>query len=130
MPTGLNPLTRCPTLREALEVCKDRICVNIDQGYQYYDQVLAITEELGVTDQILIKGKKMMAEVNAKMAEYEHNMMYMPIIDILYPKGAELFNQYMEAGDVPIAYEVCFAELNDVRRTAAERWWIPVPNSG
>jgi ATP-dependent exoDNAse (exonuclease V) beta subunit len=38
--------------------CKDRIVVNIDQGYEYYDLVLRITEELGVTDQILIKGKR------------------------------------------------------------------------
>ena len=118
---GVKSPYKMPTLKEALEVCKDRICVNIDQGYQYYDQVLAITEELGVTDQILIKGKKMMAEVNAKMAEYEHNMMYMPIIDILYPRGAELFNQYMEAGDVPLAYEVCFAELNDVAKNCCKK---------
>lgn len=49
---------KMPTLRQALICCKDRICVNVDQGYEYYDQVLKITEELGVTDQILIKGKK------------------------------------------------------------------------
>ena len=44
-----RPGIKMPTLREALEVCKDRILVNVDQGYDYYDQVLAITEELGVT---------------------------------------------------------------------------------
>lgn len=118
---GVKSPHKMPTLREALEVCKDRIVVNIDQGYQYYDQVIAITEELGVTDQILIKGKRMLADVNAKMAEYEHNMMYMPIIDILYPKGADLFNQYMEAGEVPLAYEVCFAELNDTARDCCKK---------
>ena len=118
---GVKSPHKMPTLKEALEVCKDRIVVNIDQGYQYYDQVIAITEELGVTDQILIKGKRMLADVNAKMAEYEHNMMYMPIIDILYPKGADLFNQYMEAGEVPLAYEVCFAELNDTVRDCCKK---------
>lgn len=30
--------------------------MNIDQGYEYYDLALAITEELGVTDHVLIKG--------------------------------------------------------------------------
>lgn len=57
--TGHNCPTKykMPTLKEALAVCKDRIVVNIDQGYQYYDLVMAITEELGVTEQILIKGK-------------------------------------------------------------------------
>lgn len=99
------------TLREALECCKDRICVNVDQGYEYYDMVLDITEELGVTDQILIKGKKPLEEVNAKMAEHEHNMMYMPIIDIQKESGKKLFAQYMETGTVPIAYEVCWNKL-------------------
>ncbi len=99
---------RMPTLREALECCKDRICVNVDQGYEYYDMVLAITEELGVTDQILIKGHKPVAEVAAKMAEHEHNMMYMPIIDIQKEYGQAIFNEYMETGTVPLAYEVCW----------------------
>ena len=82
---------RMPTLREALEVCKDRIVVNVDQGYEYYDLVLAVTEELGVTDQILIKGKRSTDAVAAKFAEHPRNMMYMPIIDILKPQGRALF---------------------------------------
>ena len=99
------------TLREALECCRDRICVNVDQGYEYYDQVLAVTEELGVTDQILIKGKKPVAAVAEKMASHAHNMMYMPIIDIQKEQGRQLFNEYMETGTVPLAYEVCWKKL-------------------
>lgn len=99
------------TLREALECCKDRICVNVDQGYEYYDLVLALTEELGVTDQILIKGKKPVAEVAGKMAAHERNMMYMPIIDIQKEAGKKLFNEYMETGTVPLAYEVCWRKM-------------------
>lgn len=99
------------TLREALECCKDRICVNVDQGYEYYDMVLAITEELGVTDQILIKGKHSVASVAEKMATHEHNMMYMPIIDIQKEQGQKLFQEYMDTKTVPLAYEVCWKKL-------------------
>jgi len=99
------------TLREALECCKDRICVNVDQGYEYYDMVLAITEELGVTDQILIKGKHSVASVAEKMAAHEHNMMYMPIIDIQKEQGQKLFQEYMGTKTVPLAYEVCWKKL-------------------
>ncbi len=99
------------TLREALECCKDRICVNVDQGYEYYDMVLAITEELGVTDQILIKGKHSVASVAEKMAAHEHNMMYMPIIDIQKEQGQKLFQEYMHTKTVPLAYEVCWKKL-------------------
>ena len=99
------------TLREALECCKERICVNVDQGYEYYDMVLAITEELGVTDQILIKGKHSVASVAEKMAAHEHNMMYMPIIDIQKEQGQKLFQEYMDTKTVPLAYEVCWKKL-------------------
>ena len=79
---GVATSHRMPTLREALELCKDRIVVNIDKGDQYYDLVQRLSEELGVTGQLLIKGKSPVADVAAKFSRYEHNMMYMPIIDI------------------------------------------------
>ena len=99
---------KMPTLREALEVCKDRIVVNIDQGFQYYDLVMQITEELGVTDQMLIKGKKAMSYVDSIMNAFPEKMMYMPIIDINKEQGQKLFAQYIESGTVPLAYEVCW----------------------
>ena len=102
-----------PTLEQALRCCKDRICVHVDQGYEYYDQVLEISERLGVTDQILIKGKKAIDVVAAHEARYEHNMMYMPIVDIQKPKGKALFDSYIERGVVPLAYEVCWQSNDD-----------------
>lgn len=105
---GVKTTHRMPTLREALEVCKDRIVVNVDQGYEYYDLVLGVTEELGVTEQILIKGKRSTDAVAAKFAEHSRNMMYMPIIDILKPQGRALFAEYQEKGIAPLAYEVCW----------------------
>ncbi len=107
---GVKTTHRMPTLREALEACKDRIVVNVDHGYEFYDLVLALTEELGVTEQILIKGKRTADVVEAKFAEHPHNMMYMPIIDILKPEGAELFARYIAGGTAPLAYEVCWGE--------------------
>ena len=107
---GVATSHRMPTLREALELCKDRIVVNIDKGYQYYDLVQVLSEELGVTGQLLIKGKSPVADVAAKFARYEHNMMYMPIIDILKPKGQALFAEYLGTNTVPLAYEVCWSE--------------------
>lgn len=104
---------RMPTLMEALQCTKDRICVNIDKGYDYYDAVLAITEELGVTDQVLIKGSKPIEVIAAHEASYAHNMMYMPVIDIQKKKGKALFDSYLEQGVVPLAYEVCWQDNSD-----------------
>jgi glycerophosphoryl diester phosphodiesterase len=112
---------KMPTLRQALLCCKDRICVNVDQGYEYYDQVLAITEELGVTDQILIKGKKPIEVVAAHEAKYARNMMYMPIVDIQKPSGIKLLNSYLEQGVVPLAYEVCWQSNDGTFEVACEK---------
>jgi len=116
------PGLKIPTLRQALEVCKDKITVNVDQGYEYYDQVLEIAEELGVTDQLLIKGGHLWPEVQQKLAEHEHNLMYMPVVTL---DGSEwshkLFESYITSEEPQMAYELCFNELNDEARETVNR---------
>lgn len=97
-----------PTLREALAVCKDRIVVNVDQGYEYYDLVLAVAEELGVTGQVLIKGSRSVADVAAVQAAHPRNMMYMPILSMQKPRGRVLWEEYRREGAVPLAFELCW----------------------
>ena len=109
------PGTRITTFQEALEMCKDRIVINVDQGFKYYDLVVKLTDSLDMTDQVLIKGKKAREVVASEMEG--SRMMYMPIIDIQKPKGKELFGQYedwyAQTGEKPLAYEVCFSSLDE-----------------
>ena len=105
---------KVPTLREALEVCKDRITVNIDKGYDYYPMVLALTEELGVTHQVLIKGNKSLADIEAKMAENENNLLYMPIVTPANAGSAKIFEEYIAADKPQLAYEVCWNEMTPI----------------
>lgn len=112
---------RVPTLREALACCRDRIVVNVDQGYEYYDEVLAIAEELDMADQVLIKGKKNRAEVEEKLASRSQALMYMPIIDIQKPAGQALYDAYRTYGEAPLAYELCWQKPSEeVERCARE----------
>ena len=104
---------KMPTLREALLCCKDRICVNIDKGFDYYDQIMEISEELGVTGQILIKSNKSIEKVAEIESSHSNRMMYMPIVDIQREKGKKLFDSYIETSTVPMAYEVCWSSYSD-----------------
>ena len=115
------PGLKVPTLRQALEVCKDRITVNVDQGYEYYDEVLAIAEELGVTNQILIKGGYPWPDVAKKRQEHEHNLMYMPVVGNVQDGESAQFKSYLEAEIPQMAYELCFNDLNDHVRMAARK---------
>jgi len=114
-----KPGVKMPTLRQALELCRNRIVVNVDQGYDYYDQVLAITEELGMTDQVLIKSGKPRAEVEAKLAQYPRNMMYMPVVSVSDQSDMTLFNGYADAPQPPLAFELCFGKLDQKVHTIA-----------
>lgn len=121
---------RMPTLREALICCKDRILVNVDHAYPYYKEIVELTEELGVTGQVLMKGKSSIDKVNEDMSKHKNNLLYMPIIDINKPKGQALFAEYMERGVVPMAYEVCWKKpgeeidecVKKIRESGAKLW--------
>ena len=82
--------------------------VNIDKGYDYYDLVLALTEEMGVTDQILIKGGKPLADIKEKLSKYENNMMYMPIVSPQNAKSRDMLSEYLADDEPQLAYEVCW----------------------
>jgi glycerophosphoryl diester phosphodiesterase len=100
---------RIATLEEALLLCKDRILVNLDHAWGYYDEAIAIAEKVGCVDQILMKGSSPKEEAEATLASHENNFMYMPIINIQRESGKKLFNAYKEAGlGSQIAYEVCW----------------------
>ena len=99
---------RIPTLREALLVCKDRILVNVDHAYPYYKEIVELTEELGMTGQVLMKGKSSIEKVNEEMSKHENNLLYMPIIDVNNDSGKKLFAEYVDKGVVPMAFEVCW----------------------
>ena len=99
---------KVPTLREALLCCKDRILVNVDHAYPYYEQIVKLTEELGVAGQVLMKSKSSIDKVNEDTQKYGSRMLYMPVVDVNKPKGKKLFAEYLEKGVVPMAFELCW----------------------
>ena len=105
------PKYHMPTLAEALDLCRDRVMINIDKGYDYYDQILPMLAERNMIDQVIIKDKKSAAAVAKRFAKYDRNMIYMPIINYFssrWDKHSALFDGYL-AGDIrPIGYEICW----------------------
>ena len=99
---------KVPTLREALLCCKDRILVNVDHAYPYYEQIVKLTEELGIAGQVLMKSKSSIDKVNEDTQKYGSRMLYMPVVDVNKPKGKKLFTEYLEKGVVPMAFELCW----------------------
>ena len=100
-----------PTLAEALDLCKDRVLINIDKGYNYYDQILEMLLERDMVEQVVIKGSKKPATVAKQFAKHKSNMLYMPIINYTskkWEKHAPLFDAYLSSDIPTIAYEICW----------------------
>ncbi len=110
---GHNAVTRykMPTLAEALDVCKDRVLINLDKGIAYYDQVMTMLVERNMADQVIIKSGKAAAEMKEFFSKHKQNMLYMPIINYTakhWEKHEALFDDYLST-DLPfIAFEMCW----------------------
>ena len=100
-----------PTLAQALDLCRDRVLINIDKGINYYDQILQLLKERNMVEQVVIKSSKKPTNVAKHFAKSNQNMLYMPIINYRaknWEKHGPLFESYL-ASDVPtIAYEICW----------------------
>ena len=108
--SGNGIKTRQPisTLKEVLNVCKDRILVNIDKGGTYIKEIMPIIKECGMEKQVIIKGYY---PVEIVKKEYGSNdsILYMPIVN-LWDKEAVATIQTFIKDFTPIAYELCFKD--------------------
>ena len=67
-------------MEEALTVCKGRILVNVDHGWNYFDQVMEVAKKVGCVDQIIFKsGGTRQATAEAMQQCKDAGIFYMPI---------------------------------------------------
>lgn len=105
------PKYKMPTLAEMLDLCRDRVMINIDKGYDYYDQILEMLVERNMVEQVIIKSSKHPTTIAARFGLHTRNMLHMPIINYTakrWERHEPLFEAYLAADiDVP-AYEICW----------------------
>ncbi len=110
---GHNAVTRykMPTLAEALDLCKDRVLINLDKAVNYYDQIMDMLVKRKMADQVIMKSSKSPAAMKDFFSHHKQNMLYMPVINYnakSWGKHELLFNDYLST-DLPfIAYEMCW----------------------
>lgn len=92
---------RMPTLKEALQRCAGRALVQIDHGWDLYDEVLRDAREVGLEDLVIMKGRTFVDRPELK---------YAPQLSVPSEQAETLFGQYRAAGIVPPCYEFVFPE--------------------
>lgn len=98
---------KIPTLREAMLLAKGKILVNIDKGYDYFDDVYSILEETGTLDQCIIKDGKSYEEVKAEKSVALEKMTFMPVVKLTKGQPKEKIEGYNRHFK-PILYELTF----------------------
>lgn len=98
-----------PTFEEVMQLCKGKIMVNVDKGYDYFNEAYAILEKSGTTRQCIMKASLPYERVKAGHGDILQKMIFMPVV-VLDKEGAEdIIDGYM-AHMKPMAYELVFSK--------------------
>lgn len=125
---GIKTRQPIPTLKEALNVCKGRILVNIDKGGTYIKEIMPIIQECGMEKQVIIKVYYPVEKVKKEYGSNE-SMLYMPIVN-LWDKEAVATIQTFIKNFTPIAYELCFKDdanpnlkiIDEIAKSGSRVW--------
>jgi glycerophosphoryl diester phosphodiesterase len=99
-----------PTLEEVLNLCKGKILINIDKGYDYFQQVYELMEKTGTTHQVIIKSGNSLEKVKQENGAVLDKVIYMPIV-VLNAKNAEKnIDDFITVH--PVAIECCISKYN------------------
>jgi glycerophosphoryl diester phosphodiesterase len=110
---GANHTThhKIPTLEEALYLSKNKILLNLDKCYNYFDVIYPIIKKTNTTKQILMKGKASLEKVKKDFGNYLGDISFMPIINLDKEDAFEKVNTYLNDINPPLAIEFVFSDL-------------------
>lgn len=104
-----------PTLEEVLNLCKGKILINIDKGYDFFKEVYELTERTGTTGQVVIKSSYPLSKVRQENGDVLDKVIYMPIIQLDNPDAERILDEYLTIS--PVAIECCFENyISNVQR--------------
>ena len=96
-----------PTLEEALLAAKDRVLINLDKAFGYFDEVMEIAERTGTVEQIIIKSSREVHQVLNVLGPYRDRVIFMPIVNLNQTWSIAKVEAFVQQLD-PKIYELTF----------------------
>ena len=117
-----------PTLEEVLNLCKGKVLINIDKGYDYFQQMYSLLAKTGTLDQVVIKGGHSYDKVKEQNGKVLNEVIYMPIVNLNNKNAEELLDGWLAAK--PVAIECCIGKydaeverlLNNKKKRDSKIW--------
>ena len=107
---GVPTSQRVPTLEEAMLAVKGKVWVNVDKGYEYFDDVLKVLERTGTTKQVIIKASVPYEQIVKEHPDVLNKLIFMPIINCDAPNALSVIDKYIKKVH-PVAFEITFKTL-------------------
>jgi glycerophosphoryl diester phosphodiesterase len=106
---GLGRVTNftIPTLQEAMLLVKDKVLINLDKSYPYYNEAYRILKNTGTLKQAIFKTDAVYADVKSKYPEILDSITFMAVVDLDKAGARQIikdYQQYMK----PVAFELNF----------------------
>ena len=100
-----------PTLEEVLILCKGKILINIDKGYDYFQQVYELMEKTGTTNQVIIKSTTRLDKVKQENGAVLDKVIYMPIVNLNDANAEKSLDEFISIH--PVAIECCIGKYDE-----------------
>lgn len=98
---------KIPTFEEVMTLCKDKIMVNVDKGYDYFQEAYSVLEKTGTVGQCIMKSDNPYEKVKAEHGDVLEKMIFMPVVN-LHKEGAEAIIDGYLGHMKPAAFELVF----------------------
>lgn len=104
---GCKTRHQIPTFEEVMELCKGKVMVNVDKGYDYFKEAYEILKKTGTVNQCVMKASLPYERVKAENGDVLDKMIFMPVINVSR-KGAEAVIDSYITHLKPKAFELIF----------------------
>ncbi|NHA04269.1 glycerophosphodiester phosphodiesterase family protein [Mucilaginibacter sp. HC2] len=106
---GLGRITNhtIPTLEEVMLLVKDKVLINLDKSYPYYNEAYQILKNTGTLKQAIFKTDAVYDAVKSKYPAILDSITFMAVVDLDKPNAKQIIKDYQQHIK-PVAFELNF----------------------
>ena len=93
---GIKTRHQIPTFEEVMNLCKGKIMVNVDKGYDYFKDAYEVLKKTGTVDQCIMKASLPYERVKAENGEVLDKMIFMPVVQLHKESAEATIDGYLE----------------------------------
>lgn len=90
-----------------MTLCKGKIMVNVDKGYDYFKEAYAILEKTGTVGQCVMKAGLPYEQVKSENGDVLDKMIFMPVVNLQKADAEAVIDSYLTHMS-PKAFELVF----------------------